>query len=405
MRISISLFPLPTVVGALLALCVVLLAPCVAAQNPDTQKPLTNADIVALVKAGVSEAAIVATISNSRRAFQTTPAALIELKQAGVSDRIIEAIVLDTAPLAPSPATPGSDTTSLPSAFGYYIFANRLLELRASSVVTKFGLTLGDRGMAVDGLPTNPCLTIDSRTPTLIVHQQSVNITNLRLSFLSFVESMQAHQFNILNTSPQFFSGLYKKNPTDTVPIDLWRPSRHIDVRVEPVTGRLGMYRLTPSVPLQPGRYAFYAAESLHGGDIVFTASQDRQAEAFEFEIVGTPISSAAASALTVAYPMKFPVVHRHNFGRCSGTLEVSKETLKYQQEGSSGKHSFELPITQVSGVSQWSNNYLEIVLKDGRKLHFAHGVLSNRTGLRLEDIMDLLPIEPMIEAIRGAIR
>ena len=57
--------------------------------------------------------------------------------------------------------------------------------------------------------------------------------------------------------------------------------------------------------------------------------------------------------------PMQYPVIHRHNWGRCWGTFLVSDDRLEYQQSGSSGKDSFEVPTTQISSVSQWSQNQL----------------------------------------------
>jgi len=102
--------------------------------------------------------------------------------------------------------------------------------------------------------------------------------------------------------------------------------------------------------------------------------------------------------------PIQYQVVHRHNWARCWGTLLISDETLKYQQGGGPGKDSFEAPTTQILSVNQWSTNQFEIVLKDGRKFHFAHGVLrtgTKSTGVMLEDIVDVRPIDPVIEAIR----
>jgi hypothetical protein len=72
------------------------LAICVPSfgQNPkDT--PLTNADLVRLVKAGVSENTILRVMQVSETNFTTSANALIELKHHHVPDRIIDAM-LDT---------------------------------------------------------------------------------------------------------------------------------------------------------------------------------------------------------------------------------------------------------------------------------------------------------------------
>ena len=105
--------------------------------------------------------------------------------------------------------------------------------------------------------------------------------------------------------------------------------------------------------------------------------------------------------------PVQYPVVHRHNWGRCSGTLIVSDDILKYQQSDSPGADSFEVQTTHISKVTQWSENQLEILLTDGRKLHFAHGVMKPTdkrvSGVMLKDHVDLRPIRPVIEAIQRA--
>jgi S1-C subfamily serine protease len=84
-----------------LALCV-LLATTVVAQEP---QPLTNDDVVGLVKAGLGTAVITAKIAGSQCRFDTSPAALQQLKAAGVPDEIVVAMLRALAP--PPPATRG----------------------------------------------------------------------------------------------------------------------------------------------------------------------------------------------------------------------------------------------------------------------------------------------------------
>ncbi|MCD6317586.1 hypothetical protein J7M02_00785 [Candidatus Aerophobetes bacterium] len=58
-----------------------------------TKKSLTNNDIVSLVKAGLSDKIIILLIQKSEIQFDLTPDALIELKQVGVSNAVIEAML------------------------------------------------------------------------------------------------------------------------------------------------------------------------------------------------------------------------------------------------------------------------------------------------------------------------
>ena len=98
---------------AILALCPVLIA-----------QALNNDAIVKLVKAGMSEDVIVATINASQGAYDTTANGLIALKTAGVSDKVVAAIVTKglapvAAPVAAAAAAsgpalpPGVDTIGI----------------------------------------------------------------------------------------------------------------------------------------------------------------------------------------------------------------------------------------------------------------------------------------------------
>ena len=58
-------------------LVLALLATCTCAQ---TQKPLTNAEIVAMTKQGFEASLIIKTIESSSTSFDVSPPALIELK-------------------------------------------------------------------------------------------------------------------------------------------------------------------------------------------------------------------------------------------------------------------------------------------------------------------------------------
>ncbi|HEX8921487.1 MAG TPA: hypothetical protein VF766_08405 [Pyrinomonadaceae bacterium] len=80
-----------------------------ARQSPNTsqqqeQAPLTNKDVLEMLKAGLSQEVLIAKIKTSSSKFDTSPAALQELKTAGVPDAIILAMV--------QAATPQPDTSS-----------------------------------------------------------------------------------------------------------------------------------------------------------------------------------------------------------------------------------------------------------------------------------------------------
>jgi len=74
----------------------------------DPQVPLTNDDVTRMFGAGLTESTIVQVIQKVPSNFDTSPDALIKLKQQGVTAKIIEAMVATrTTPNSPTPAETG----------------------------------------------------------------------------------------------------------------------------------------------------------------------------------------------------------------------------------------------------------------------------------------------------------
>lgn len=85
-------------------------------QGQGAAAPLNNKDVLAMIKAGLSPEVIVAKIKSSASEFDTAPAALQELKTAGVPDAVILAMVqassaaVKPAEAAAAPAESGPAT-------------------------------------------------------------------------------------------------------------------------------------------------------------------------------------------------------------------------------------------------------------------------------------------------------
>jgi hypothetical protein len=75
------------------------------------QQALNNDSVIKLVKAGLSEDLIVSTINASAGSYDTSANGLIALKKAGVSDKVVSAIVVKatTAAAAPAAAAPAAN--------------------------------------------------------------------------------------------------------------------------------------------------------------------------------------------------------------------------------------------------------------------------------------------------------
>jgi hypothetical protein len=68
-------------------------------------KPLVNADVVKMVKAGLDEDTIVLAIRNRPSAFDTSPEQLIGLKKQGVTQAVLNAMLNASQPTPAAPAT------------------------------------------------------------------------------------------------------------------------------------------------------------------------------------------------------------------------------------------------------------------------------------------------------------
>jgi outer membrane lipoprotein SlyB len=81
----------------------------IAQQSPATLQrieqgqPLGLADIKALSRAGISDEVIISQIRNSRTAYRLTTAEIIDLKESGVSQKVID-FMINTPSLYPPPA-------------------------------------------------------------------------------------------------------------------------------------------------------------------------------------------------------------------------------------------------------------------------------------------------------------
>jgi hypothetical protein len=74
--------------------CVLILAFLFTPNGFAAQQKLTNQDVIKMVKAGLSPEIIEQTINSSDQAFDVSTDALIKLKQEGVADAIVQAMIL-----------------------------------------------------------------------------------------------------------------------------------------------------------------------------------------------------------------------------------------------------------------------------------------------------------------------
>jgi len=85
--------------------------PAPVPNKPAASAALTNKDVVEMFKAGLTADVVVAKIKSSETNFDTSPAALADLKAANVPDDVILAMVKGPANATPNPAALNADGT------------------------------------------------------------------------------------------------------------------------------------------------------------------------------------------------------------------------------------------------------------------------------------------------------
>jgi outer membrane lipoprotein SlyB len=68
--------------------------------------PMTNEDVIKMVRGGLGESTVIQAIDASAPAFDTSPDGLVRLKQGGVSDAVIQRILAKGSGAAPAAAQP-----------------------------------------------------------------------------------------------------------------------------------------------------------------------------------------------------------------------------------------------------------------------------------------------------------
>jgi hypothetical protein len=233
-------------------------------------KPLTNADVVAMVKAGLPETTVILAIQKGPTNFDTSPQALILLKNQGVGPKVMDAMLQPAgvapatapqstaAPMRPNPFDPSSLTAgggaAVPWGDVFLVDGDRRVQMKYS--------TSNARTNSMMGAMVNPFHKTKVRA--------ALNGNNAQL--------------RITNTSPLFEVTLVSNvNPTDVIALvrltpksdrreietgrggitgvsSGFRKSDLIPISVEDAQGAGGtnfkVYRAKVVSPLQPGEYA-----------------------------------------------------------------------------------------------------------------------------------------------------
>ena len=241
----------------LIALGLLLLAASVAAQEM-----LSNESVIAMKKAGLSDAVILAKIRSSQSRFDVSTQSLVSLKQAGLSDQVIEAMVgatgpggsALTAPPGPAGAVRAPGAMGLPSGRDsvFHYRGDQYIELSAAAASietntqffsTKSEIVLKGRKATyrvADREPVFFSMWAPNEAPLVRLKPGDDNDDrNLKISSGAFMP----------------FGGTHKQGVRNEDKID-------VDAEKDP----RGFYRIKPKKALAPGEYGFIITQGFATG-------------------------------------------------------------------------------------------------------------------------------------------
>ncbi len=211
---------------SLLIAAVVLLA--AAAAFSQSGKPLSNDDVVQMVKGGFDESTTVAAIDAGETSFDTSVQALMALKAAGVSEKVISAMLAATKkkaeaakPAAPAPtvAPAAAANPDFPEDMGVYTkLKGSLAEVYAEVVSWKSGgvgksmLTGGFTKGHVNATVTGPKSKLQLGTPIEFVIKCAEGVTPSEYMLLKLDEKGDRREFRAVTGGVYHSSGGAQKD-------------------------------------------------------------------------------------------------------------------------------------------------------------------------------------------------
>jgi hypothetical protein len=253
----------------------------------EAQEVLTNDSVISMVKGGLGEAVVLARIRSSPANFDTSTNSLLALKKAGVSDKVIEAMVsaprsgaAAAAPAAPTPAAPSAGTSAPPPSVS--------ASARSSA------------GGAAANLPRDSIFHLNGAKYVEMQPQVvEIEISNAVFSSKSdVVLGGRRAEYRITDRQPQFYSYFA---PTEALLVKLKPGEKKNDRNLKMGSGGYhpyggssrvgirsedriavksereanGFYRISPSSPLPSGEYGFIVLSGATAGGRMFDFGVD----------------------------------------------------------------------------------------------------------------------------------
>ena len=234
---------------------VLVLGPLAMARG-HAEEVLTNESVIEMVKAGFSEAVILAKIRASPGKFDTSTDALVKLKAAKVPDKVVEAMIAGGGPAAPAPAASSAADPMIA-----YVSSTGPMRLKPvhGEMETSVAPFAGARTEVVLPAP---------RAQYRITDKQPAFVTNLAADQWALIRLKPGKNDRNLpinkNSGWGWGGATFRQGPDPKYRVDL-----------EGGAGPDGGTRIRPKGPLEPGEY----------GLIAIVRGQPNMVEVFDFGV------------------------------------------------------------------------------------------------------------------------
>jgi hypothetical protein len=223
------------------------------------QEVLTNDSVIQMIKAGLPEAVVIGKIKSTATKFDLKTDSLVSLKKAGVSDKVLEAMVAagsGSAPATgamPAPPAPAMAAGALKNTdVIYQLVGGKYVEMFATSanLETNMAFFQSKSEVVLEGKKAQYRTT--DKQPVFLSTYSSTDAPLVRLK-----PGDDHNDRNLKIGSGAFmpFGGTQKMGVRneDKIPVTIERDPR-------------GFYKVTPSAALPPGEYGFILATGFGAG-------------------------------------------------------------------------------------------------------------------------------------------
>ena len=245
--------------GVLVLFLVVAVSLSLPGATSLAQEVLTNDSVIQMVKAGLPEAIVIAKIKGTATKFDLKTDSLVSLKKAGVSDKVLEAMVAaGSASAAPTTAMPAPPAPAVAAGalknqdVIYQLIGDKYVEMFATSanLETNMAFFQSKSEVVLEGRKAQ--FRIKEKQPVFLSTYSS---TDAPLVKLKPGDSNNDRNLKIGSGAFMPFGGTQKMGVRneDKIAINIERDAR-------------GFYKVTPASPLPPGEYGFILATGFGAG-------------------------------------------------------------------------------------------------------------------------------------------